>query len=218
MLIAFDLDGTLEDSRADMVLAIQRVRADLSLPFRDYEFLVPWVSKGMPTLYAQAFDDLTDLTARQQLPEMYASAYHDVIVNSTVLYEGIAPLLHALKNHEGILLACVTNKPEVLSRVLLERLGILDCFSAVIGGDTMPFAKPHPMMLEGAMATSHAEGACIMVGDSRGDVVMAKDFGAVSVWCRWGYHTQLVDAEPDYTVDTPIAVLDLVQSLLPAAK
>ena len=53
MLLCFDLDGTLEDSRRDMVGAIQRLRSELTLEFRDYDALVPWVSKGMPKTVCQ---------------------------------------------------------------------------------------------------------------------------------------------------------------------
>lgn len=211
MLVAFDLDGTLEDSRTDMVLAIQKLRTQLSLPFRSFDDLVPWVSKGMPTLYAKAFDDLENEGMRQQLPKLYAECYQRVIVDSTVLYEGILELLTNLSGK--VELAVITNKPEHLSRVLLRNLGILEFFSAVIGGDTMPVAKPDPIMIEGAMTACKVTDTCIMVGDSRGDVVMSRDFGAISIWCKWGYHDSILDVEADYVVSHPSEVYSIVEMI-----
>ena len=80
ILIAFDLDGTLEDSRKDMVAAIQRLRQRLHLPHRNHEELVPWVSKGMPTLYRKCFDDLG---SHKKLKEAYESEYGAKIAEHT---------------------------------------------------------------------------------------------------------------------------------------
>jgi phosphoglycolate phosphatase-like HAD superfamily hydrolase len=56
-LICFDLDGTLEDSRRDMVAAVHRVREALGLTPRSNEAVLPWVNKGMETLYRACFND-----------------------------------------------------------------------------------------------------------------------------------------------------------------
>lgn len=208
MLVAFDLDGTLEDSRADMVLAIQNLRQELGLVYRSYDELLPWVSQGMPVLYANAFDDAQS----PHIPEYYARHYAGVIANQTRLYDGILEMLQALK--PLCTLAVVTNKPEDLSQLLLEKLQIAAYFSAVIGGDSFRKAKPDPMMLDGALQRSRATHPVIMVGDSAGDVKMAKSFGAGSIWCSWGY----LDREPSEKANTvvhhPSEVVKYIQSLL----
>ena len=211
MLVCFDLDGTLEDSRTDMVAAIQQVRSDLGLDPRTYERLVPWVSKGMPKLYANGFDDV-DETIRTEIPKLYAEAYAQIITRRTCLYDGIHQMLQVLSG--TVAMAVVTNKPEGLSRLLLQQLGVLDCFITVIGGDTFSFAKPNPGMLKGAMERSGLTGPCIMVGDSAGDIHMAQAFGAIAVWCEWGYYDRPVDVQPDCTVKEPFEVTDIVESML----
>ena len=210
MLVCFDLDGTLEDSRADMVAAIQQVRSDLGLPARTYEALVPWVSKGMPKLYAHGFDDADD-AVRSQLPKLYAQSYASIIDQRTRLYDGILPMLQAL--HGKVPMAVVTNKPESLSRLLLEKLGVLTYFVTVIGGDTFDFAKPNPGMLQGALDRSGVTGPCLMIGDSAGDVKMAQAFGATAIWCTWGYHEKLPDLQPDRVVKAPSEVVTFVGSI-----
>lgn len=211
MLLCFDLDGTLEDSRADMVAAIQQVRSDLNLEARSDEALVPWVSKGMPKLYANGFDDV-DETLRLEIPTRYAYAYEKIIVQQTRLYDGVYTMLEALNS--VVPMVVVTNKPERLSRLLLEKLGVLKYFKTVIGGDTFAFAKPNPGMLQGALEISGVEGPCVMVGDSAGDVRMSQSYGATSIWCAWGYYEWLDDVQPDLIVQSPSEVVAFVEALI----
>lgn len=213
MLVCFDLDGTLEDSRLDMVQAIQQLRLDLGLEQRTYECLVPWVSKGMPALYANAFDDVIDDSVLSTIPDLYAQSYARGIVQNTCLYDGVQTMLQSLD--ETVAMAVVTNKPEALARLLLKKLGVLHHFVTVIGGDTFDFAKPNPRMLQGALDRSGFSGAaqCIMVGDSAGDVKMAQAFGATSIWCQWGYHDLLSDVQPNIHVESPLEVVSVIESL-----
>lgn len=211
MLLCFDLDGTLQDSRADMVTAIQKVRSDLNLEPRSFEALVPWVSKGMPMLYANAFDD-ADGTVRLEIPKLYAQTYSKVIVQQTRLYEGVYSMLQTLSSQ--VVMAVVTNKPERLSRLLLYRLGVLKYFMTVIGGDTLTVAKPSPEMLQEAYDRSGANGQCLMVGDSAGDVRMSQSYGATSMWCAWGYYERPDDVQPDLIVQSPSEVVAFVEALI----
>ena len=115
--------------------------------------------------------------------------------------------------HGTVPMAVVTNKPEALSRLLLEKLGILEYFVTVIGGDTFDFAKPNPGMLQGALDRSGVTGPCFMIGDSAGDVKMAQAFGATAIWCTWGYHEKLPDLQPDRVVKAPSEVVTFVGSI-----
>ena len=207
MLVAFDLDGTLEDSRQDMVLAIQNLRSELGLEPREDADLRPWVSKGMPMLYAKAFDDVA-LEDRDKIPKRYAAHYAQVINKNTVLYEGIAELLQQLSTE--VTLAVVTNKPQELSKLLLRKLNIDQYFSVVVGGDTFEKAKPDPMMLSGALRQSGVKGDVVMVGDSAGDVQMSRSFGAKSIWCAWGYLDSVPKDIPDFVVTHPMEVWDCI--------
>ncbi len=62
-LVCLDLDGTLEDSRDDMVAAVERVRGRLGLAARPDALIRPNVHRGMPHLYSACFDEITDQAA-----------------------------------------------------------------------------------------------------------------------------------------------------------
>ncbi len=179
-LVCMDLDGTLEDSRADIVAAIKRVRVKLGVRQRSGVDLRPHVSRGMRHLYETCFDDCGGLDAA---PDFLADYLANIAVQ-TKLYAGIAETLPVLA--ERYPLAVVTNKPEEHSRALLEALGVAQHFQTVVGGDSAPAPKPDPVMIRTALERSGHEAA-IMIGDSNGDLRMAAAAGCRSIWCAWGY-------------------------------
>jgi phosphoglycolate phosphatase len=214
-LIGLDLDGTLEDSRDDMVAAARRVRARFELPIRADAELRPWVNGGMQQLYRKCFDDFLaagDAAAREEIVRVaYEADYLEHVAVHTRLYDGIAAALEQLEQLGR--LACVTNKPEHISRRLLERLGVGARFATVIGGDSCPHNKPHPVMLRTAAERcgfDAARGKTIMIGDTSGDLQLARAFGAVAVWCAWGY-TDLPGETPDHVAKAPGDLIAIVR-------
>jgi phosphoglycolate phosphatase len=217
-LIALDLDGTLEDSRADMVAAARRVRAQLGLPAREDALLAPWVSGGMDQLYARCFDDFVagDPARHEQVRQAYEADYLECVAVTTKLYGGIEPALRELAGLGA--LACVTNKPERISRRLLDVLGVGSLFRAVIGGDTCLRAKPDPVMLEAAAercgiapgAGEERKSRVVMIGDSTADIALANAFGATSVWCAWGYAAWEGDLPADFVAQAPHDLAQIV--------
>lgn len=215
-LIGFDLDGTLEDSRADMTAAVQRVRAGFDLAPRPDDAIRPWVNRGMDALYRACFDDylagddarVADVRAR------YEADYLDHVAHDTRLYPGIADSLRRLA--AGARLSVITNKPERISRRLLEALGVDALFAAVIGGDTCPSPKPDPGVLREAARRcgfDSSRGRAVMIGDTSADIALGRAFGAVTIWCAWGY-TDRPDQEPDLVAAHPADLPDLVHQAL----
>ncbi|MEW6325491.1 MAG: HAD-IA family hydrolase [Nitrospirota bacterium] len=213
-LIGLDLDGTLEDSRADMVAVARRVRAQLGLPPRPDEALRPWVNKGMEQLYRACFDDyITGDGARLGTVRLrYEADYFDHVAVETKLYPGVAPAVEQLAAFGS--LACVTNKPERISWRLLEVLGISKHFTTVVGGDTCPRTKPDPIVLEAAARRCGFEkkpARTFMIGDTAADIAMGRAFGATTIWCAWGY-TAEPDGTADYVAERPEQLPQLVRA------
>lgn len=211
MIISLDLDGTLVDSRQDMVAAIRRVRAKFELPMRPDADLRPWVSRGMHNLYQHCFDDRLSQAPTADRPaevrDAYEADYLLHVADETLLYPGVADVLPLLAAKAT--LVCVTNKPEHISRALLDTLGVLKHFSTVVGGDSCAAPKPDPIMLRTAAEKVGGGSPIVHCGDSNGDMKMAAAFGATRVWCAWGYYDAISEAF-DRQLDTP---MDLVRLL-----
>lgn len=211
-LVAIDLDGTLEDSRADMVAAAQRVRRALGLPAREAALIRPWVSRGMDNLYRNVFDDYIGGKGESvaEVRERYEADYLAHVAVETKLYPGIADALPALARQAPVVV--VTNKPEHISRALLDALGVEPHVHDVVGGDTCAEAKPSKVMLEEAARRAGVEpeaSRAIMIGDSNGDITLGRAYGATTIWCAWGY-AERTELAPDRTARTPEELPELV--------
>ncbi|HEX9757341.1 MAG TPA: HAD-IA family hydrolase [Nitrospiria bacterium] len=215
-MICIDLDGTLEDSRSDMVAAVQRVRENLRLSFRSDGDIRPFVNKGMDQLYHSCFDDyIQDNHSRfAEVRGRYESDYIAHVAVETQLYPGIKSALRDLKDLGSI--TVVTNKPEKISRQLLEALGIDLYISDVIGGDTLPKTKPDPLVLETAAHRCDFQKSidgCFMIGDTDADIKMGKAFGCKTIWCQWGYLDRPKE-KPDFIAEKPAQLPHIVRSTL----
>ena len=224
-LIALDLDGTLEDSRQDMVASVHRVRQALDLAAKADTDFWPHVNRGMEHLYRTCFaerfsgHETKDQEQLQMLADTYETDYGAHIVDHTRLYDGMTHALQELYlvGH----LAVVTNKPEQLSAKLLEQLGIRHLFSAIIGGDTCHEAKPSavPYAEAARRCGFHpSKGKAFMIGDTAGDVKCGRAFGAVTIWCAWGYAATPGDQEPHLRAGHPSELPGLIQNQLNASR
>lgn len=217
-VVAFDLDGTLEDSRNDMVSAVARARRSFSLPDREPMRIRPHVNRGMDHLYRTCFDEMLDpespgnrhgfkpgtpdwLESYDRVRRVYGREYGTHIADETRLYDGILEALQAISS-DGHQLALVTNKPESLSEKLLEALGIREFFQVIVGGDTCDNSKPHPEPLQYAVRQCGGSPA-IMVGDSQGDIKCARAAAIPVIWCAWGYADSIAPLVPDRTANRP---------------
>jgi phosphoglycolate phosphatase len=214
LLIGIDLDGTIEDSRSDMVAAAARVRRELGLPARADDLLRPYVNGGMEQLYRACFDDFVNPNHESRLQIVQHAYEADYLANvrvDTKLYDGMQDALHGLARVG--MLVCVTNKPERISRALLDALGVGELFSSVVGGDSCTHAKPHPIMLETAALRSgfdRPRGTAFMIGDTNADIQLARAYGAHAIWCAWGYVNAPSEA-PDAQARHPQELVSIVE-------
>lgn len=216
-LVGIDLDGTLEDSREDMVAAARRVRSALGLAERADAELLPFVNGGMEQLYRKCFDDFLaqgDARAREQtVREAYEADYLAHVAVRTRLYDGVAEALGELAKLGA--LACVTNKPERISRRLLDVLGVGALFTTVVGGDSCADIKPNPIMLRAAAERCGFDataGKAFMIGDTAGDIKLGRAYGATTVFVRWGYAPELPSEAPDHVAEHPSELPRIVGS------
>lgn len=219
-----DLDGTLEDSRQDMVAAANRVRAGYSLPERPFAELQTHVAKGMEHLYrnclAELFAAVNEADAQTRLlaliQQRYEEEYARGIATQTKPYDGIPAALEEISATANIVI--YTNKPERLSRLLLEKLNLLHLIKAVIGADTYAQSKPavEPMLAIASTLGHQPQERAVFIGDSAADMQAASSFGAGSIWCSWGYLDEPPTPKPDTIAGHPRDLPALARQLLTA--
>lgn len=189
--IAFDLDGTLVDSLVDLAAAANAMRTQLGMTALDAKAVEHYVGDGVAVLVHRALCNARDGRADEALWQQglvaFVQYYRAHLTVHTRAYAGMETALKLFKKHD-LPLAVVTNKNEVLAVELLQQLGLLDYFSLVIGGDTLPEKKPSARPLQHcAHVLGVAAANLLMVGDSANDIQAAKAAGCLSVGVRWGY-------------------------------
>lgn len=192
-LALFDLDGTLLDSAPDMVATINVMRAARGLPALPLQAIRPHVSRGARAMSAAAFPGLDDTAAGELVPE-FLSAYQRELGRHGRPFDGVEAVLAAIEA-DGARWGIVTNKPEYLARELMPMLGWERRCSILVGGDTLPQRKPHPLPLaHSAQALGVAIHDCVYVGDDVRDIAAARAAGMRSIAALWGY--RLADDDP----------------------
>ena len=189
---AFDLDGTLVDTSADLIAAANATlatggcagrldpAADAGIAGRGGRAMLRlgWARAGLSEAAAEA--------AAEPLYLPFIDAYTDRIAVESRLFDGVEAALDALAEGGWALSVC-TNKPERLALILLDALGVLDRFACVIGADTLPVRKPDPAPLLAAWAGSGADAAVsALIGDTRTDRETARAAAAPCVLMDMG--------------------------------
>ena len=202
-LIIFDLDGTLIDSAPDLAESVNHMLTKLGRKPFDEATIRSWVGNGAQMLVKRALSGSKDpkplsQTFFKEALSIFLEHYEQNLVNKTTLYPGVKETLKSLSHKR---LAIATNKPERFVKPILQKLGI-DCFDVVVGGDSLHAKKPDPAMLHYILQKTCAKEA-LMVGDSKNDILAAKNAGLPCVAVTYGYNQgeNLQSLKPDYTID-----------------
>jgi len=208
--VLFDLDGTLLDSAPDMLATVNRMRAARGRAPMALEGLRPHVSRGARAMSSAAFPDLPPERVPDLVPE-FLDIYREELGRHSLPFDGVEAMLSALER-AGTRWGIVTNKPEYLAREILPQLGWQTRCAVLVGGDSLPERKPHPLpLLHAAAAIAIDPADCVYVGDDRRDIDAARAAGMPSVVALWGY--RLDDDDPatwqgDAMIDMPQQLLD----------
>ncbi len=209
--VAFDLDGTLIDSRADLSAAVNHVLRRLGLAELPPATLYRYVGDGARVLVERALgsDHQDRLEAGVETFMAYYAAH---LLDATRPYPGVEDALAALAAR-GVACSVLTNKPEAMSRAILTGLGLAARFVAILGGDSLPARKPDPAGLEQLRAlTATARERMLLVGDSGIDLRTARAGGVAFCGVAWGLAPEaLAAARPERIIAHPRELVALVE-------
>jgi phosphoglycolate phosphatase len=224
-LVIFDLDGTLIDSRLDLVHSVNAALRHIGRIELPDDVIASYVGDGAPILIQRALggEAVGDAVVRQGL-QFFLSYYREHKLDHTTVYAGIREALTAIRRsfHEdpnrdrnpdsnrdgnGVSrkMAVLSNKPVGPSRAIVEALGLGPFFTQIYGGNSFSTKKPDP---EGARRLLEENGVraeeAAIIGDSHVDVETGRNAGLWTVGVSYGFapHT-LEDNPPDVLVDAP---------------
>jgi len=214
-LLIFDLDGTLIDSRLDLVHSVNAALRHIGRPELPDDVIASYVGDGAPILIQRALGSgpIDEALVRQGL-QFFLSYYREHKLDHTTVYEGVKEALQALqRSNDGTprRMAVLSNKPVVPSRAIVEALGLGQFFMQIYGGNSFATKKPDP---EGARKLLQECGLrpeeAAIIGDSHVDAETGRNAGLWTVGVTYGFapHT-LRENPPDVLVDRPLELSEV---------
>ena len=203
-LVIFDFDGTLGDTRQNIVTTMQMTIKELHLPERQEAECASTI--GLPlagcfqTLFPDAGDDLIARCAEtyrrifnENLQTIHPQPFPHVVETLSVLHQ------------QGFKLAIASSRSHNSLVELTQNMCIADYFSYLIGADDVKEAKPQPepvIKTLSAIQTSAQE--TLVVGDMAVDILMGANAGTKTCGVTWGNGTkeELQKAGADYIIDS----------------
>jgi phosphoglycolate phosphatase len=199
--LVFDLDGTLIDSKRDLVQAVNATRQHMRFDPLSDELVSSYVGEGMQKLIERAMGEGISPAQIQDAMAFFLEYYRAHMLDHTVAYPGVREGLAALA---GRPLAVLTNKPVKFSRAILDGLGLYRFFRQVYGGNSFERKKPDPMGMNALLDEFGLRPReAMLVGDSVIDVQTARNAGAWAAGVTYGLGSSGLGAfPPDVLLDS----------------
>jgi phosphoglycolate phosphatase len=213
-LLIFDLDGTLIDSRLDLIHSVNAMLRQFKRAELPDEVVASYVGDGAPMLVRRAFGDPRDESLLKEALGYFVAYYREHKLDNTRVYDGVREMLTGLRDGCGIRrqMAVLSNKPVNPSRAIVDALGLAEFFFPVYGGNSFATKKPDPEGARVIMREGNAQpGETLIIGDSSVDVLTGRNAGLWTCGVTYGFAPlSLALAPPDVTVDSPRDITGLL--------
>ncbi|NJD56335.1 MAG: HAD-IA family hydrolase [Nitrospirae bacterium] len=183
-LIIFDLDGTLVDSSVDLTNALNYAIEPYDIDRLTVQKTIGLVGEGITRLIEKLLGPGRE-NIRQEVMDRFMDYYSAHLVDFTRPYAGVPETLALLRPYRK---AVISNKRESLSKKVLQELGLLESFDAVLGSDSVGEKKPSPRPLLKVMEMFSCGAAeTVIVGDSNFDIEAGKAAGIRTIAVSYGF-------------------------------
>ena len=212
-LILFDVDGTLIDSRAHILKAMEFAFSAQTLQLPSREEILSIVGLSLFEAFGQLCPD-ADEAQRADLVMSYKDSFSSLrhTTAPSPLYPGALGCLDLLNGIESCMLGIATGKSRRGLDHVLSNPDLAGRFATEQVADNHP-SKPHSAMVLQAMAETEASRG-VMIGDTSFDMKMGRAAGLKTIGVSWGYHAASVVAEnADQVIDHFDRLLPEIQNL-----
>lgn len=203
--VFFDLDGTLVDSKEDIIKSVNQLRADLNLESLSGEEIISYVGRGSDKL-------LRDVLPIKYNTKDFYSTFIDYYKKNSIkycrVYDGVLELLDSLKNYKKVL---ITNKSYEVTQEIIKKFGWKDTFELVYGGDSLPERKPNPYpLLKAIEELDLNKDEVLFFGDSIHDYQASTSAGIKCALATYGYGGNLNDCTQAIFIHKPLDLLNIL--------
>ena len=230
-LLVFDLDGTLIDSRLDLIHSVNAMLLHLGRPELAGDVIASYVGDGAPALVRRALENTDDEALLLTALEYFLGYYRVHKLDHTTVYDGIAETLACLaepltieppneisangvpSNGVHRQMAVLSNKPVRASRDIVQALGLGNFFVRIYGGNSFTTKKPDPLGVQTILQeTGIAAEDALMIGDSAVDVLTGRNAGLWTCGVTYGFAPHTLDeVPPDVLIEKPRELGELLR-------
>jgi phosphoglycolate phosphatase len=210
-LMIFDLDGTLVDSKDDLTAAVNFIRRKYTLSDINSAEVASYLGNGIRRLIDSVLPNELSKEDKQNAFLIFNEYYSEHLLDTTYVYSGIFDMLNALP---GIKKAVLSNKTEVYTKKIIEKLGLAEYFIKICGGDTFPEKKPSCLPINSIIKELKVKkDHTVMVGDGINDILCGKSAGISTIAVLYGYSARAkIEANsPSFIASQPSDILNFLQ-------
>lgn len=207
--IIFDLDGTLVDSKENIVNSVNFTLDKLGLRSKPFDEIVRLIGTGVNSLIRQSIGEKNRNLFDKGI-SIFENHYKKHGADKDKLFPCVEDILKHYKNKA---LFVVTNRKKNMAQITLNSLGIDKYFKDVIGGDDEYCLKPSACPLDKALVDLADRKRIIIVGDMDLDVLTGKEAGILTCAVTYGIGRMedILKARPDYIVDALLELKEIVK-------
>ena len=212
-LIIFDFDGTLGDTRRNIVTTMQMTIEELHLPNRSEDECAATIGLPLAECFRTLFPDIQEeLIPRcaetyrrffnENLKTIHPEAFPDVVETLAILHQ------------KGFTLTIASSRSRYSLMGLTRNMGIADYISYILGADDVKEAKPNPEPVLKTLADMHFDAnETVVVGDMPVDILMGTNAGARTCGVTWGNGTkdELENVGANFIIDKIEDILTIVE-------
>lgn len=192
--LIFDLDGTLIDSKLDLVISVNATLTKLGRDALPEATVASYVGSGAGVLMQRALGGSPSDEQLKHALALFLEHYSAHKLDNTRTYPGVETALAQLQH---LPMAVLTNKPVRASMEILAGLGLAPYFKKIYGGNSFETKKPDPLGANTILVELDvAPGRAVMVGDSEVDVQTARNAGMLAAIVEYGFGTHNRAAYP----------------------
>jgi phosphoglycolate phosphatase len=183
--LVFDLDGTLINSKQDLIHSVNAMLLELGRQELTEETISGYIGHGAPRLVERALGEKCTGEERQRALEFFLRYYETHKLDTTHAYPGVVETLEKLREMP---MSVLTNKPVRMSMRILDAMGLSKYFRAIYGGNSFATKKPDPLGAKTILRELGAEPReALLVGDSEVDVQTARNAGMLAAAVNYGF-------------------------------
>ena len=211
-IVILDFDGTLCDTRRNIVLTLRMTMERLGLGVSDEESCAATIGLTLRDAFIKLHPELS-LEQAEHCTEVYRVLFDE---NKKKLIPQLFPhtkqtleLLHS----RGIALTVASSRSHESLDVFVQELGLDKYIGYVLGAEDTVHSKPNPEpVLKTLSELGYSAAECLVVGDMPYDILMGR--GALAKTCGVSYgnsgREELLESGADFVIDDFAELAELV--------